>query len=410
MQLKKEAPSVRGALALATCSLLAGTSQGASAAPDEWEVDSAVLLYSEGTDRVSAVEPVVSVRRNLGDEESVSVRVVVDALTGASPNGAIATDRVQTFTTPSGNSTYSVDPGDTPLDPTFRDTRVALNGAWEKPLGERLKGVFSANVSGEHDYISTGLSATLAQDFNNRNTTVSAGFSLGRDIIEPVGGAPVGLTPMPAFPAVKSTRGSSEDKTLGEVLLGITQVVSRRTLMQFNYTYGTEDGYLTDPYKLLSVTDAAGNVTGYRYEKRPDRRVRQAVFWRTLHHLTEDVVDLSYRYYRDDWDISSHTVDLRYRYELGGGHYLQPHLRRYQQSAADFYHYKLEEGALPEHASADYRLGDLTGNTLGLKYGLAVNEQKEYSVRVEYMNQSDDNGLFEDVDAVIVQANYSTLF
>lgn len=415
MQLKET--SIRGALAFATCSLLSATSHSAQAASapddDEWEIDSAVLFYSEGSDRISLVEPVVSARKALGGDEYVSMRLVVDVLTGASPNGAIPTDGVQTFTTPSGNSTYLVQPGETPLDSTFRDTRVALNGAWEKPLSERLRGVFSANFSTEYDYQSMGVTATLAQDFNNRNTTLSAGLAYSQDAIDPVGGAPVGLTPMPGFPAVKATRGGSEDKTVSELLLGVTQVLSRRTLMQLNYTYGLDDGYLTDPYKLVSVTDGAGNLSAgdpYLYEKRPDERVRQAIFWRTLHQLTEDVIDVSYRYYWDDWGLSSHTFDTRYRYELGRGHYLQPHARLYKQSAADFYRFNLVEGESPEFASADYRLGDMTTTTLGLKYGLAMSDSQEFSVRAEYMNQSDDNDRFEDVDAVILQASYSFLF
>ncbi|MCK9531364.1 MAG: DUF3570 domain-containing protein [Gammaproteobacteria bacterium] len=408
MQLKKEPKSVRGALALATCSLLAGTSPAHAA--KEWEVDSAVLFYSEGSDRISLVEPVVGLRKALGDDEYVGMRIVIDALTGASPNGAIATDAVQTFTTPSGDASYTVQPGETPLDPTFKDHRIALNGVWEKPLSERLKGVFSANFSTEYDYQSMGVTATLARDFNNRNTTLSAGASYSADTIEPVGGTPVGLASMPVFPAVKQTQGASEDKTVTEFLVGITQVLNRRTLMQFNYTHGMDDGYLTDPYKLLSVVNSAGNVSGYRFEKRPEERTRQTVFWRTLHQFTEDVLDVSYRYYWDDWGVSSHTLDTRYRYELGGGHYLQPHVRLYQQSAADFYRFSLAEGATPTHASADYRLGDMTTTTFGLKYGFAVSEDKEYSMRIEYMNQSDDNGRFEDVDAIIVQASYSFLF
>lgn len=408
MQLKKEPKSVRGALALATCSLLAGTSPAHAA--KEWEVDSAVLFYSEGSDRISLVEPVVGLRKALGDDEYVGMRIVIDALTGASPNGAIATDAVQTFTTPSGDASYTVQPGETPLDPSFKDSRIALNGVWEKPLSERLKGVFSANFSTEYDYQSMGVTATLARDFNNRNTTLSAGASYSADTIEPVGGTPVGLASMPVFPAVKQTQGASEDKTVTEFLVGITQVLNRRTLMQFNYTHGMDDGYLTDPYKLLSVVNSAGNVSGHRFEKRPEERTRQTVFWRTLHQFTEDVLDVSYRYYWDDWGVSSHTLDTRYRYELGGGHYLQPHVRLYQQSAADFYRFSLAEGATPTHASADYRLGDMTTTTFGLKYGFAVSEDKEYSMRIEYMNQSDDNGRFEDVDAIIVQASYSFLF
>lgn len=410
MQLKKEKKSIRGALALATCSLLGGTSQGVNAASDEWEVDSALLLYSEGGDRISVVEPVVSVRKDLGNDEFVGVRFVADTLTGSSPNGAIATDSVQTFTTPSGNSTYTTDAGETPLDPTFRDTRIALSGNWEKPLAERLKGVFSANFSGEHDYSSAGIGANLSQDFNNRNTTLTAGISLSQDTIEPEGDVPVGMTEMPAYPAVKETQGSSEDKTVSEFLLGVTQVVNRQTLMQLNYTYGVDDGYLTDPYKLLSVTNNSGDVVGYRYENRPDKRVKQAIFWRTLHHFEEDVLDLSYRYFWDDWDITSHTLNMRYRYELGSGHYLQPHIRWYKQSAADFYYYNLEVSDIPENASADYRLGDMTTSTLGFKYGVAMSEKQEYSLRIEYMNQSDDNDQFEEVDALILQASYSFLF
>lgn len=410
MQLKKEHKSVRGALALATCSLLGAAPGGVNAADSDWEVDTALLLYSEGGDRLNIIEPVVNLSKPLGDDESLSLRLVLDTLTGSSPNGAIATDQVQTFTNPSGNGSYTVAPGETPLDPTFKDTRVALSASWEMPLSERLSGVFGANFSNEYDYQSIGASATLKRDFNNRNTTVSAGLSLSQDTVDPVGGAPYGLSVVPDYPAVKETQGGSQDKSVTDLLLGLTQVINRSTLMQLNYTYGIDDGYLSDPYKLLSVTDINGDVTGYRFEERPDERARHALYWRTLHHFSEDVIDFSYRYYSDDWGIRSHTVDMRYRYELGGGHYLQPHLRWYQQSAADFYHYKLDEGAIPEYASADYRLGNMTSNTLGVKYGLAFSEEKELSVRLEFMSQSDDDGRFEDVDAIIVQGSYSFLF
>ena len=45
----------------------------------------------------------------------------------------------------------------------------------------------------------------------------------------------------------------------------------------------------------------------------------------------------------DDWKIDSHTVELRYRWDLGSFD-LQPHVRYYMQSAADFYHGALFAG------------------------------------------------------------------
>ena len=49
--------NIRGALTLATCGLLASASgQAGAAGAEAWDVDSAVLFYSE-KDRVDVVEP-----------------------------------------------------------------------------------------------------------------------------------------------------------------------------------------------------------------------------------------------------------------------------------------------------------------------------------------------------------------
>ncbi|MDR9436756.1 MAG: DUF3570 domain-containing protein [Thiohalophilus sp.] len=409
-------PQVRRKLALATASLLGAVGPVAQAATaDDWQVDSSVLYYSEDS-RVTAIEPVIRARKEIGDDEYMTYRLVVDSLTGSSANGAIATASPQTFTSPSGNATYTTPANTTPLDPTFLDTRVALNAEWEKPLSRYLKGIFAVNASTEYDYTSLGVSATLSRDFNQRNTTLSAGLSYNLDTIEPVGGIPDGLTAMPTTTSVqKSTLGSSDDKTVADFLIGVTQVIDRKTLMQFNYTYGMDDGYLTDPYKILSVVTGPSSETlagtPYLYENRPDSRARNALYWKTVHQFNEDVINFSYRYYWDDWGITSHTLDARYRFEMGGGHYLMPHARYYLQDKADFYNYKLVDGNIPQYASADYRLADLSTTTLGLKYGIQLANDSEFSVRAEMMTQqSEGDAPFPDVDAMILQLNYSFLF
>ncbi len=40
------------------------------------------------------------------------------------------------------------------------------------------------------------------------------------------------------------------------------------------------------------------------------------------YHFDNSVVDASYRYMTDDWEIDSHTVDTRLRYFLADGSYL----------------------------------------------------------------------------------------
>ncbi len=101
-----------------------------------------------------------------------------------------------------------------------------------------------------------------------------------------------------------------------ELLFGLAQVINLTTITQLNITRGITDGYLTDPYKIVTVVDPTSAPVDSLFESRPISRSRNAVFWRTAHHFTEDVVHFSFRYAWDDWGIDSYTADLNYRYEL----------------------------------------------------------------------------------------------
>jgi len=429
IQKNKKPQRIRESLALATCSLLAIAPPQVVAEDNlsPWEIESALLIYAE-KDRVQLAEPVLSLRKEIDDEEFIGIRIVADALTGSSPNGAAPSDAPQTFTSPSGEKTYSTPAGETPLDDTFTDVRSALNVTWEKPLTTDLGAVFGINFSKEHDYTSLGLSTSFAYDFNQRHTTLNISASVNRDDLNPEGNAPVGLTEMPTFPATKATQGKNQKKNINELLIGITQIINRSTLTQVNYSHGQSDGYLNDPYKVLSVleNDGSGDLrttaNPYVFENRPDKRSYQSIFWKGIHQLeNENVVTVSYRYFWDDWDITSHTVDLRYRWEMGSGHYLQPHLRYYQQNAAEFYRQTLIDGEelTLNYASADYRLGDFTSQTIGLKYGVEFSNGAEINLRVETMQQRGETrsqdavgklqhvDLYPDLDAIIVQAGLS---
>ncbi len=419
---------IRIALATATCALLGATAPGAlhaqGAADEQWDVDSALMIYSE-TDRVTAVEPVVKMHRQLDDDNEVDVTVVLDTLTGASPNGATPSADVQTFTRPSGRGEYRVAPGETPLDDTFQDTRLSLGGVWTRALSRFTRRSLGATVSREYDFTSLAASASWARDFDNRNRTLSLGLGVEYDLIEPEGGIPVPFASMAPAGAVQPRQGSDETRTVVDLLFGLTQVVNRRTLMQFNYSISSADGYLSDPFKILSVIDDApgaglGDTVDYVYENRPDSRLKQSLYWQTKYHLSEDVIDFSYRYLWDDWEISSHTFDLRYRYMLDGGSYLEPHLRLYRQEAAEFYRYNLlASEATPTFASADPRLGEFTGTTIGLKYSLPLSDAQRISLRGEIYRQDGDGSpdsaigsqrgldLFPDLEAWILQVGYS---
>jgi len=402
MQLINTPNSVRLALAAASSSLLAGAAHAEEKTP--WLVDSALAVYSESDSRVTAVEPIVSLRKDMGGERTLGLKLTLDSLTGASPNGAIAANEVQTFTGPSGNGSYDAGKGKTPLDTEFKDTRTAIAISWEQPWGERNRVSFGGNISKEYDFTSAALSTAIARDFNNKNTTLSLGINLETDTIDAVGGIPDPLTSLKVGQNPEHKSGGTENKTVNDFLLGVTQVMNRHWLTQLNLSVGSSSGYHSDPYKILSVLNTDGslatnpedaNSKWYLYDSRPDSRSRQSLYWGNKIHLTEDVIDISYRYYTDDWGIKSHTLDFRYRYEFGGNMYLEPHVRWYSQTAADFYHLYLNkevdassaESAIA-YASSDTRLGEFTGTTFGLKYGIELGRNNEFNIRVEQYTQT----------------------
>lgn len=441
MQLKPER-NIRGALFAATCTLL-GQSSAVLADAGDWTYDSAILYYSE-TDRVTAIEPVFSARRELVDDGLLDLKLVFDSLTGASASGAMPSSQPQTFTRPSGRGSYTVDPGSTPLDDTFHDKRGAFSAAWSSWLDRDWKMTLGGNISSEYDFQSLSANLLFARDFNMRNTTLSFGLSHEADSLDPVGGVPTPLMRMltegrtgtvestPTTPGVDTDdadyRDSTESKSVTDFMLGLTQVLDRETLLQLNYSYSMADGYLTDPYKLVSVIDTTagagyGDPLHHIYENRPDTRKRHILYTGIKHWLDGDVLNASYRYTTDDWGITSHTLDFRYRLDMGGPHHLEPHLRYYRQSAADFYRRGLlDSEALPEYVSADYRVGELVGTTIGAQYGYQLNDDSEFRVRLEYYRQSGgqdesvnigtqlDHELFPEVDATIVQFSYSFRF
>ena len=425
--------NLHAALAAATCALL-GTSAGASDATTEkerWSFDSSLLYYGESDSRVQDISAAISAQRDFDDERVLSLNLTADTLTGASASGATALDRVQTFTSPSGKATYSTPARAVPLDDTFKDTRFALSGSWTQPLARLYTVSGGLGFSTEYDYTHLGANASLARDFNKRNTTVSVGVAYSQDDIKPVGGAPIPFAQMQDVGDLSNKRGD-DSKDVLDLLFGVTQVLGRNTVLRVNYSYSDSSGYLNDPYKLLSVVDPATGDTVvrlaaggrgpngvYRYESRPDSRTKQGVYAELKHAFGAPVMHLSYRFMTDDWGIDSNTLEAKLRWPVGADSFIEPQLRYYTQNEADFYRSSLVAGQpLPDYASADFRLGNFDAVTFGVKFGHRTVAGNEWSTRVEYYQQSGDvpseqivgnqarREQYPDLSAVIVQFGY----
>jgi hypothetical protein len=228
-------------------------------------------------------------------------------------------------------------------------------------------------------------------------------------------------------------REGDQTKDVIDVVLGVSQVISRDLLVQLNYSFSDSSGYLNDPYKIVSVVDGTSGDTiahtpapgldgpshEYLFEGRPDSRTKHSIFTQAKYYMDGKVLDASYRFMTDDWDIQSHTADLRYRWPLGNAMYVEPHFRFYTQTEADFYQTSIVDGApLPAFASNDYRLGNFDAITAGMKFGWQTRGGSDMSVRVEWYQQRGDipsgqlfgnqvsQVRYPDLDAMIVQFSY----
>ena len=405
---RKSKREISGALAAAACALLGHDSQAGvfdyDLGGEAWDAEAAFLYYSESDGRVSAVSPALQLTRHIDTDEFQTFRLTVDTLTGSSPSGAVPSSNVQTFTRPSGDGSYTIAANQAPLDDTFRDTRVAFNAGWERPLGDRNTLTVGGNVSNEFDYFSLGLSTRFSRFFNEKNTTLSAGAAVAADTISPVGRTPLVFDSMPIARNGQSgnepERSGDQTKTVTDLLFGLTQVIDKDSLLQFTLGFSHSDGYQNDPYKVISVVDANGdpvisdvasNLSLALYESRPDSRTRGSIYAQYKRNFGGSVLDTSYRYMRDDWEVRSHTFDVTYRMQVGNG-WIQPRLRFYTQDAAEFYTPFFRDGLQPTvgstdvFASSDYRLGPLDATTVGISYGR--DGKRPWHVTLEYYKQT----------------------
>ena len=107
---------------------------------------------------------------------------------------------------------------------------------------------------------------------------------------------------------------------------------------------------------------------------------------------------LSLRYMSDDWGVRSDTAQLHLRWTLSNrDRYIEPTIRWYRQTAADFYMpFTLNtEKPTTGYVSSDSRLGGFHALTYGVKYaqklpGLGSRPDSEISVRAEYYQQTFD--------------------
>ena len=404
--------SIRNKLSLATCSLLTTGNASAEAIENAWATDASYLYYSE-EDRVTVNKLVGSAKGYVSTKDTASIKVVFDAMSGATPTGAVKAS-TPSFTGASGGT--GIDPsGESAALAKFDDTRVGVALDWQHEHTRTLSVNYNGAFSVENDWRSFSLAATANKENSSRSTKWTLGLAGTYDQIFRVNG---NNTPEPLTRVADGRFLGEGERFTTDIVAGVTKVINRRTVAQLNFSYGISNGYMTDPYKVFSVVDSTGVEWDQYFEGRPESRNRWSITAK-LNHMTfpsNNGIHLTYRYYSDDWDIKSHTLDYAHRFTFKNADYLEPRVRLYTQSKAEFYQnsfFSPNDGTspnLPEFLSADYRLDDMSSATAGMTYGVRFGSDAELRTRLEYLHQTFENSEFDTNKAIIFNISYGKRF
>lgn len=302
--------------------------------------------YQEMGGRVAVQVHSAGVEQDFGTATHLKIEGVIDAIAGATPNGQPA---------PAGSDQV-------PLS-KLTERRKAWNAALSHQFAAANVAVGLAN-SRESDYVSTGWSLNTLFDFNRKNTTLLAGIAGTEDDIK-------------VF-----YQTARAQKRTNDLIVGVTQLLDLRTSVTLNLTWGRQRGYLSDPYKLVQKNTEI--IPGVSLpltfaENRPAERDKWIAFAGVNCAVPEmgGALDLSYRLYHDTYDTTSHTIDAAWFQNIGERWIVRPGVRFYDQSAAEFYHYRLDGTSVAPVGnsprpngpfySSDYRLSELQSFTCGVK-------------------------------------------
>lgn len=324
--------------------------------------------------RVGIFYPDISIRKSLFEKTSINGRYLVDAITSASMKSQF--DNVQSWENVRQGidaiTSASPKPGHGGGDDIPDELRHEIGVGITQMVGD-ISVSFNNLYSIEHDYDSETIAFSASIPMAKQNTILNFGFTRSWDNIYP------------------ETRLWTAQKDVTSVNLGFTQILSKDFILQGDAFYSNLSGFLEDAYQVVFIPDYELGVLSAYENRYPDARNRYAIGLRGIHRLGEySSLELGYRIYDDDWNITSHTIATKYRkMMLDNLLVLEFGLRSYFQSAAFFY--KGEYLQVEEFMSADSKLdsqisGEIEAKATinAVKIPYVENEDLDVSVRINY--------------------------
>lgn len=143
--------------------------------------------------------------------------------------------------------------------------------------------------------------------------------------------------------------------------LSYAQVINTRFQASLMIDLVSQSGYLGLPFHRVYFSDGTVNI-----ENLPSSRTKLPVGIRLNYFAGDQVVIRTYyRYYQDDWGITSHTAELEIPFKISSFFSISGFYRYYTQSASKYFAAYKVHTAADEFYSSNYSLSKFNSNFIG---------------------------------------------
>nr|WP_288932174.1 DUF3570 domain-containing protein [uncultured Allomuricauda sp.] len=343
----------------------------------------AAVTGGEGTEELTDATSSIVLRMPMNEDDILTVDVGLSAYTSASSSNVNPLD-----------GGLNVTPFDASSGESRKDLLAYINPSYSHSSDDR-NAIWSANAyfSSEYDYFSIGFGGSYTKLFNEKNTEITLSGKVFLDkwnAVYPIelrdGFFDDRITGNGAYNPIFS-EFESENRNSYALSLSFSQILSQKLQGALFIDVVSQNGLLSTPFQRVYFSDfedfyiddfqLADNV-----EQLPDSRFKIPVGGRLNYYLNDLVVLRSYyRFYWDDWGISSHTASLEAPFKLTDKFTLYPTYRYYTQTAADYFYPKEQALSTDDFYTSDYDLSNYDAH----QYGIGV-QYKDIFTRAQVLN------------------------
>jgi len=316
--------------------LFISSTSRAAVLPEE-RADAMFHSYDGGNITVSG--PAVLVRKNIGSSVSVFYQHYIDNITSASIDVEL------------GGSEYEEHRTENSLGVDYLNGKTTMN--------------MSYTGSVENDYEAYTISAGLSQDFFGDLSTLSMGFSYGRDSVSKR------LTNTPTGPVFSDELSNI---TRLNYRIGLSQILTKNATVSVGFETITDEATeinnsevtLNNPYRSYSY-GTVGVDRNFAAELYPATRTSNALRIRGNYFLStfKSAIHYEYRWFQDSWGIKANSIGLSYVHPVKNV-ILDFRLRYYTQDQADFYRDMFDYADQFTFMARDKELSAFTSTAVGI--------------------------------------------